>query len=124
MKILPPTQRERNRYLAFEIISEEPVKREDLIREIFSSSGSLLGDVGSSECAIRLLAFEDSKGVVRCAYDRTVSTRAVLACITTVKGTKVIVHILGISGTVLGATKKYLAGADVFNPKEQSHINE
>lgn len=124
MKILPPTLRERKRYLAFELISQAPVRREDLIREIFSSAGSLLGDVGSSECAIRLLAFEDSKGVIRCAYDRTVNTRAVLACITDVKGTKVIIHVLGVSGTVMGATKKYLAGVDVFNPKEQSHINE
>ncbi|TGC10543.1 Rpp14/Pop5 family protein [Methanolobus halotolerans] len=124
MKILPPTLRARKRYLAFEIIAEEPVRRDDLIRELFSAAGSLLGDVGASECAIRLLAFEDSRGVVRCSPERTDNTRAVLATIRDVKGTRIICHVLGISGTVQGATKKYLAGADVFNPKEQSHINE
>jgi ribonuclease P/MRP protein subunit POP5 len=124
MKLLPPTLRARTRYLAIEVISQDPVRREDVIRELFSSAGSLLGDVGSSECAIRLLAFEDSKGVVRCSHDRTGNVRAVLASITEVKGTKVIIHVLGVSGTVMGATKKYLAGVDVFNPKEQSHINE
>ena len=124
MKVLPPTLRDKKRYLAFELISEKPVRREDLIRELFSASGSLLGDVGSSECAIRLLAFDDSKGIVRCSPERTDNTRAVLATIMDVKGTRVLCHVLGISGTVQGATKKYLAGADVFNPKEQSHINE
>ncbi len=124
MKILMPSLRARTRYLAFEVISSEPVKREDLIREIFSVSGSLLGDLGSSECAIRLLAFEGQKGVIRCAHERTDSTRAVLACITSVKGVKVIVHVMGVSGSVAGATKKYLAGVDIFNPTEQSRINE
>ncbi|MBN2110198.1 MAG: ribonuclease P [Methanosarcinaceae archaeon] len=124
MKVLPPTQRSKKRYLAFEIISEAPVRREDMIREIFSAAGSLLGDVGSSECALRLLAFEDSMGIVRCSPDRTDNTRAVLATIRDVKGTRVLCHVLGISGTVRGATKKYLAGADIFSPKEQSHINE
>ncbi len=121
MKLLPPTLRARTRYLAFEVISQDPVRREDLIRELFSSAGSLLGDVGASECAIRLLAFEGSTGVIRCAHDRTDRTRAVLASISTVKGTRVIIHVLGISGTVRGATIKYLAGVDVFNPKD-SHI--
>ena len=124
MKILPPTQRPKKRYLAFELISEGPVRRDDLIREIFSAAGSLLGDVGASECAIRLLAFEDAKGIVRCSPERTDNTRAVLATIRDVKGTRVLCHVLGVSGTVQGATKKYLAGVDVFNPEEQSHINE
>ncbi|KXS40490.1 ribonuclease P [Methanolobus zinderi] len=124
MKILPPTLRDGRRYLAFELIAEGPVKRDDLIREIFSAAGSLLGDVGASECAIRLLAFEDMKGVVRCSPERTSNTRAVLATIRDVRGTRVLFHVLGISGTVRAATKKYLAGVDVFNPVEQSHINE
>ncbi|WP_406659613.1 Rpp14/Pop5 family protein [Methanolobus sp. ZRKC3] len=121
MKVLPPTLRPDKRYLAFELVSESPVTRDELIREIFSAASQLLGDVGASECAIRLLAFEDSCGVVRCTSDRTGNTRAVLATITNVKGKKVLFHVLGISGTVIGATKKYLEGADVFNP-QNSHI--
>jgi len=126
MKILPPTMRENKRYLAFELIAEEMtmVGRDDLIREIFSASGSLLGDLGSSECNIWLFAFDDNRGVVSCDRDHVSRTRAALATITHVKGKKVLFHVLGISGTVLGATKKYLEGVDIFNPEEQSHINE
>lgn len=126
MKILPPTMRDNKRYLAFELITEENtlVGRDELIRELFSVSGSLLGDLGSSECNIWLFAFDDNKGVISCNRDHVSQTRAVMATITTVKGKRVLVHVLGVSGTVLGATKKYLEGVDVFNPAEQSHINE
>ncbi|WP_094227975.1 Rpp14/Pop5 family protein [Methanolobus psychrotolerans] len=124
MKVLPPTMRENKRYLAFELIADGQVSRDDLIREMFSSSGSLLGDLGSSECNIWLFAFDDLKGVVSCDREHVSKTRAVLATITSVKGKRVSFHILGVSGTVLGATKKYLEGVDIFNPEEQSRINE
>jgi ribonuclease P/MRP protein subunit POP5 len=126
MKILPPTMRDNKRYLAFELITEENtlVGRDELIRELFSVSGSLLGDLGSSECNIWLFAFDDNKGVISCNRNYVSQTRAVMATITNVKGKRVLVHVLGVSGTVLGATKKYLEGVDVFNPEEQSHINE
>jgi ribonuclease P/MRP protein subunit POP5 len=116
--------RENKRYLAFELIAEGDVSREELIREIFSASGSLLGDLGSSECNIWLFAFDDLKGIISCDREHVIQTRAALATITYVKGKRVSFHILGVSGTVIGATKKYLEGADIFNPEEQSHINE
>jgi ribonuclease P/MRP protein subunit POP5 len=126
MKVLPPTMRENKRYLAFELIAEgnAMISRDDLIRELFSASGTLLGDLGSSECNIWLFAFDDNKGVISCERAHVSQTRAVLATITHVKGKRVLLHVLGVSGTVRGATKKYLEGVDIFNPEEQSHINE
>lgn len=119
MKILPPTQRTNKRYFAFELIGGEGIERSDLLREIFSCAGYLIGDKGSSECDIRLLDFEDSKGVVRCIREKVDMTRAVLASVTSVNGKPVIVHILGISGTVHGATNKYLEGLTVYSPEEK-----
>lgn len=124
MKVLPPTIRENKRYLAFELIAEGSVSRDELIREIFSAAGSLLGDFGSSECNIWLFAFEGMQGVISCNRENVCQTRAAIATVTHIKGKRVNIHILGISGTVLGATKKYLEGVDIFNPEEQSHINE
>ncbi|AKB84812.1 Rpp14/Pop5 family protein [Methanococcoides methylutens] len=119
MKILPPTQRTSKRYFAFELIGGEGVERSDLLREIFSCAGALIGDKGSSECDIRLLDFEDSKGVVRCIRERVDMTRAVLASVTSINGKPVMVHVLGISGTVHGATNKYLEGCMVYNPEQE-----
>ncbi len=118
MKVLPPTMRENKRYIAFELISEGQVGREDFIREMFSASGSLLGDFGSSECNMRLFAFEGLNGIVSCEREHVAQARAVLATITNVKAKRVAIHVLGVSGTVLGATKKYLEGAVIFSPEE------
>lgn len=123
MKVLPPTLRDNKRYLAFELIAEEAVSRDELIREIFSASGSLLGDVGSSECNIWLFEFEQNRGIISCQRENVWQTRAALATVTGIKGRRVCIHVLGVSGTVLGATKKYLQGVNIFNPEEQSHIN-
>ncbi|MEZ5336154.1 MAG: Rpp14/Pop5 family protein [Methanolobus sp.] len=114
--------RENKRYLAFELIAEGIVSRDELIREIFSVSGSLLGDLGSSECNIWLFEFENNRGIISCDRDYVWKTRAALATITSIKGKRVSVHILGVSGTVLGATKKYLQGVDIFNLTKNSHI--
>ncbi|WP_305064327.1 Rpp14/Pop5 family protein [Methanococcoides sp.] len=120
LKVLPPTLRQDRRYFAFELIGGNRVDRSDLLREIFSCASSLVGDKGSSECDMKLLDFEDSKGIVRCLRDRMDMTRAVLASVTSVDGKPVIIHVLGISGTVHGATTKYLEGCTVYSPEEKT----
>ncbi|MCD4702696.1 MAG: ribonuclease P [Methanosarcinaceae archaeon] len=108
MKILPPTLRDTKRYLAFELVSVRPVARNDLIREIFSCASYLVGDMGSSQCGIRLLDFEGSRGVLRCLADSVELTRAILAILSSVEDEQAFVYVLGVSGTVKGATKKCL----------------
>ena len=65
MKRLLPSLRAKKRYLAFELISEVPVSRSDLVKEVMSSASSLLGDVTASECDIKVLGFEESKGIIQ-----------------------------------------------------------
>jgi ribonuclease P/MRP protein subunit POP5 len=120
LKILPPSLRERKRYLAIEIITERDVSREELLREIFAATGSLFGDIGSSECGLRLLDFEKQKGILRCSHMMAERSRAALATITSIGGQRAIVHVLGISGTVRGATQKYIQCASI---SETEHFN-
>ncbi|MFA0822135.1 MAG: Rpp14/Pop5 family protein [Methanomethylovorans sp.] len=120
MKTLPPSLRERKRYLAIEIIAEYDVSREELLREIFAAIGSLLGDIGSSECGLRLLDYDKQKGILRCSHMMSEKSRAALATITSIGGQRAIVHVLGISGTVRGATQKYIQCAAIT---ETEHIN-
>ncbi|HIE31200.1 MAG TPA: ribonuclease P [Methanosarcinales archaeon] len=104
MRLLP-SLREKKRYLAFEMLSEGAISRRDFIDELNRSASSLLGDVGSSECGIKMLSFGREGGIVRCAHTRTTHTRAVLATINRVRGMRVAVHVIGISGTVKGAER-------------------
>jgi len=120
LKTLPSSLRERKRYLAIEVISKSDVTREELIREIFAATGSLYGDIGSSECGLRLLDFEKQKGVIRCSHMMTERSRAALATINTIGGQRAIVHVLGISGTVQGATQKYIQCATISRPEHIS----
>jgi len=116
MKILPPTLRESNRYLAISVTSEGDIPRRDLVNEIFFCAATLLGDAGSSEMSIRLLSFEDNKGIIQCRVDRIWESRAVLATVTSIKGMRTRINVLGVSGTVRGATEKYLLTQDIREP--------
>jgi len=117
MKILPPTLRESNRYLAISITSEGEILRRDLVNEILFCAATLLGDAGSSEMGIHLLSFEENKGIIQCRVDRMWETRAVLAIVTSIKGMRTRIKVLGVSGTVRGATEKYLLTQDINEPE-------
>lgn len=117
MKRLLPSLRAKKRYLAFELISEGPVGRSDLVKEVMYSASSLLGDVTASECDIKVLGFEDWKGIIQCSHTKVKETRASLATLTRVSGKRATLHVLGTSGTVKRATEKFLQNQTVFEPE-------
>ena len=117
MKRLLPSLRAKKRYLAFELISEAPVSRSDLSKEIMFSASSLLGDVDTSKCDIKLLGFEDWKGIIQCSHTKVKETRASLATLTRINGKRATLHVLGTSGTVKRATEKFLQSHMVFEPE-------
>jgi ribonuclease P/MRP protein subunit POP5 len=119
MKILPPTLRTQKRYLAFEVISENPVSRESFLHELFPAASSLLGDLVSSHCEIRLLDFNYPFGILRCLRGSEELTRTVLCIITSINGNPVLIHVLGVSGTIRAATEKYIEGLDAYDINSQ-----
>jgi len=117
LKRLLPSLRAKKRNLAFELICEETANRNDLVKEIMSSASALLGDVVASECDIKVLGFEDNKGVIQCAHTRVKETRASMAALTKVNGRRATLHILGASGTIKRVNEKFLQNYKVFEPK-------
>ena len=103
-----PVLREKKRYIAFEINSEKTIIRQELVREILNSIISLFGDTGASEINPALMSFEGRFGILRCAREKTMETRAGLACINNIHGIRVSILVLGISGTIKGATEKFI----------------
>ena len=114
MKRLLPSLRAKKRYLAFELISEEPASRNDIVREVLSSASSLLGDVTTSDCDIKVLGFENGKGILQCSHTRVKEARASLAALTRINGKRATLHVLGASGTVKRATEKFLQDDRLF----------
>jgi ribonuclease P/MRP protein subunit POP5 len=109
----------KKRYLAIELICEEPANRNDLIKELMSSASSLLGDVVASECDIKVLGFEDFKGVIQCTHTRVKETRASLAALTRINGKRATLHVLGASGTIKRVNEKFIQKYKVFEPKSR-----
>ncbi len=107
MKTLP-ILREKKRYIAFEITSEQTITRQQLVNEILSSTRSLFGDVGRSEINPTLMSFDGRYGIIRCAREKTQEARAALACISNAQGIRVSILVLGISGTIKGAMEKFI----------------
>ena len=103
-----PTLREKKRYLAFEIISEKTINRQELVREILNSIILIYGDKGASEINPSLMSFDGKYGILRCEREKRVETRAGMACIKNIHGIRVSIFVLGISGTIKGATEKFI----------------
>ncbi len=103
-----PTLREKKRYIAFEVTSEQTINRQQLVNEILDSGASLFGDKGVSEINPKLMSYDGRFGIIRCAREKTQETRAALACINNIRRIRVSILVLGISGTIKGATEKFI----------------
>ncbi|MHC1611017.1 MAG: Rpp14/Pop5 family protein [Candidatus Methanospirareceae archaeon] len=106
---LPPSLRERRRYLRFEVISEREIDKRELLKAIWDSLYGLYGDVVASESKIWLIEYHKGEkngvGILRCAHDKTDEVRASLACIHSVNGAQVGIRVIKTSGTIKGATR-------------------
>ena len=119
-----PTLREKKRYIAFEINSDKTIIRQELVREISNSIISLFGDKGASEINPSLMSFEGRFGILRCAREKTNETRAALACINNIRAIRVSFYVLGISGTIKGATEKFIQQSLVKESEPEKRIKK
>ncbi|BAM69865.1 MAG: Rpp14/Pop5 family protein [Methanothermobacter thermautotrophicus] len=116
MKILPPTLRVPRRYIAFEVISERELSREELVSLIWDSCLKLHGECETSNFRLWLMKlwrfdFPDAvrvRGILQCqrGYERRVMMA--LTCAHHHSGVRVAIHILGLSGTIRSATQKFI----------------
>jgi len=118
-KLLPPSLRSHKRYVIFEIISDNPITYSDLVNTIWNSMLNFLGELESSEAMIwsiqNLYDEKSQKGVIKCRHDFVESIRAILSLIQTAGETKVIIKVLGVTGTIKSARNKYLLSKDLRN---------
>ena len=122
-RLLPPSLRSHKRYIIFEIVSDEPVAYNELLSAIWNSMLDFLGELKSSEAMIWLIQnlYDESgkQGVIKCRHDFVENMRAVLSLIQTVGETRVIIKILGVTGTIKSARNKYLSSKDLRSFAEE-----
>lgn len=111
---LPKHLRPRWRYLAvaFHTWPDATVTRELFDRAVRRSARSVLGDIGTAQMDLKILAFSYTDGagtaVVRTRRETVQETRAAIACVSEIDGQPLGVHIRGTSGTVRSCEENYL----------------
>jgi len=110
LKILPPTLRERKRYIAFQVISEEPITYSDLEAAIWNVTLDFLGEYGVSKTSLWLLkdTWNPKKqiGILRCNHKSVQSVIACLGLIDRLGDNRISFKILNISGTINSIKRK------------------
>lgn len=110
-KPLPSSLRSRRRYIAYQILSEEKFFFQDLTNSIWHSLLNLLGELGTAEADIWIVkdTYDEKKqiGIIRCSHDNVEKVRAALALIERIGDVRIVVKVLGISGSIKATRMKF-----------------
>jgi len=106
LKVLIPTLREKERYISFQVISEEPIMYEDLEQGIWNTMLDFFGEYGISKTSMWIIKNlydpEKQVGVIRCNNKSVPQVVAGLGLISRLGDVRVTFKILKISGTIRG----------------------
>lgn len=115
--ILSSTLRERKRYVAYQLISESKVNFSDVTNTIWHSLLNFLGELGTADSHIWVIKniYDEEKqiGLVKCKHTAVEQVRAALALIQRIGDMRVVFKILGVSGTLKAAKKKFFKETDL-----------
>lgn len=104
LKPLLPSLKEKKRYLRFEILSPDPIKKEDVFCSIWDSVLSLYGEAGAARAGLWIVPDKYNEhaqsGILRVAHDMVDQIKASLAFITIIGATPAIVQVTRVSGMI------------------------
>lgn len=108
-KTLPSSKRENKRYVIFETISDRDISIDDLSNAIWFSALNYLGELNTGKAGIWVGKdlFVGKKGMIKCNHTSVNEVKAALSLISRIGENPVIFRILGVSGTIDSAKKKY-----------------
>ena len=110
-KMLSPSMRGRQRYLAFQVLSEKEILFQDLKNTIWHSVLNFLGEMETARAVLRI--YKDTyqeksqSGIIRCSHESVEKVRASLALIERIGDVRVVLHVLGVSGSIKATKMKF-----------------
>ncbi len=115
LKILPPTLREKKRYIAFDLYSEVAIKKDELINLIWNNLINLYGEIEASEInlwVVNIKKINDSKPIcyrclIKCRRQKEEKMLTALDVISKYNKSRVVIHTKAVSGTINTLDKKY-----------------
>ena len=119
LKVLIPTLREKERYIAFQIISEEPISYSDLEAALWNTMLEFFGEYGVSKTSVWLIKnlYDPKKqiGVIKCNHKSVTQVIACLGLISRLGESRVVFKILKVSGTIKGLRLNQFKNAKIKN---------
>ena len=109
-KTLPPTLRDKHRYMAFQVIGERDFKKDEMKRALWDACLSTLGTLGTARAKPWLIKFDEKTqtGIIRTDRGHVEEVRFALMLITKINGSNALFRILGVSGTIKRLKMKFL----------------
>lgn len=111
-KTLPSSYREKKRYVTFEVVSEDTLELEDLIKGVWRAVINNLGVLGVARTNFHFFTelYEEDRQrfVVRCMPKDVELIRFSLALVTEINERPVCLRSVGVSGTMKASKKKHL----------------
>jgi ribonuclease P/MRP protein subunit POP5 len=118
MKPLLPTLKERQRYIAYEVITTHPMQQ-DISDQLLQRLAQTLGVFGMADAGVLSISYEQQTqtGILRVNHNQVVRVRAALLLATHIGRTQVIIRTLGVSG-MLNKVKRFLPSVARRTTKE------
>ncbi len=114
IKQLRPSLREKKRYMAFEVLSRQPVTEAEVRDAIWNCCLVFLGEQGMSRAGMMVLhdkwRDDPQKGILRVAHTEIANIRSALSLIKKIGGKEAIVTTIGMSGMLNKAVSRFVAG--------------
>lgn len=102
-------KKDKKRYLAFEVISNENFNKKDIIRAIWDQSLNILGEVETARSELWIIEYNEevSIGILKVLVDYLEDLRFVLTTMNEINDNKVIIKSLESSGVIRKLKDKY-----------------
>ncbi len=115
LKILPPTLRQKKRYITFDFYSEVNIKKEELMNLLWNNLINLYGEIEASRInlwVINIKKIDKPKHVcyrclIKCKRGKEDEMLTSLDTISNYNKHRVVIHPLSTSGTIKSLDKKY-----------------
>ncbi len=101
-KPLPPTLRERRRYIQFKVHSNKKHSREEVVRAIWKNLHENLGTFHTSKSSAWVMDYDPKhqKGILRTNHKKQLEVKTSLTLLQDIKREKAFISIEKVSGTI------------------------
>ena len=115
LKILPPTLREKKRYIGAKIYSREPLTKEEISNIIWHNTVNLYGEIEASKINPWIINSKEIKNsnhfqhntIIKCQRGYEEKLITALSSIYRNRKNRIVVHTVGTSGTIKSLNNKY-----------------